>query len=89
VLCDIAVEDGVIDPPRSYGASDELEYAESTSSLPGSVQEWADLDSDNPLVGESDPDPTTGVTTAYGAIWANDRLELTFSEIADLIERNL
>jgi hypothetical protein len=46
VLCDIAVEDGVIDAPRAT-VDGYMSYDASTLCLPGSVMAWADMRSDN------------------------------------------
>jgi hypothetical protein len=54
VLCDIAVEDGVIDPPgivpRPETAPNVLTYAGNTSVLPPEVVAWAELENESPMV---------------------------------------
>lgn len=44
VLCDIAVEHGVIAPPQLYQEGDILEYGYDTGVLPSRVMEWAGLE---------------------------------------------
>lgn len=92
VLCELAVEAGVVDRdaqardvveggyvgyvPKGYGAH----YGE-TSVLPAAVTGWAELDETNP--GVSGPD---GRTSLAGL---NDDHSYTFAAIADVIEREL
>jgi hypothetical protein len=76
VLCDLAVAAGVISPPYI----DELgirEYGREHKyeELPIEVQEWAGLTSGDPVLIENQTCTT-----------ANDRLRLSFNEIADLID---
>ena len=80
VLCEIAVEDGVIEAPYwaehrdgyAYGSGDE---ADAVATLPRSVWEWAGLPDANPDA------PRTGVTLAA----LNDK-GFTFAQLADLID---
>ena len=88
VLCEIAVEDGVIlrypagedtgygGEDTGYGFSDLMEF----SVLPKAVQEWAGIDSS---AGEF---PEAG--SKRSLISLNDDDHLSFAEIADVIEEN-
>lgn len=89
VLCELAVQDGVIEPSFKVEYTDEWAYAstgsdgvkyDETSVLPTVVMEWAGLTSSNPhimhdemCVPISDP---------------NDN-HVPFSEIADIIDQQL
>lgn len=80
VLCELAVEDGVIDPPV---IADHGNYCYSTSSavLPEAVVIWAQLDYCSPLTDgvEVDDEPVSFVHM-------NDGMLLSFPEIADVVE---
>ena len=79
VLCDLAVQDGIIDPPTTDDAGD-LRYADEDVELPEPVIAWAGLDS---LVETDQPNPR--VQGEHLATW-NDDYRKTFPEIADMIE---
>jgi hypothetical protein len=49
VLCDLAVKDGVIDPPFKATSGIYLYDGENSAFLPEKVSQWAGLDSDNPI----------------------------------------
>lgn len=90
VLCEIAVQDGVVvkevkdqwegDPNDNhvvtYGVG--TEYA-MDAVLPSMVYEWAELESSNPAIMYQD--------VRHPISDLNDDYKLTFSEIADVIER--
>jgi hypothetical protein len=79
VLCDLAVEDGIIQ--REIDAdSGYVFFANEDENLPAAVMKWAGLTDDDPLVGGEDSDSIT---------YYNDILEYTFAETAHLIERYL
>ena len=93
VLCELAVEDGVIDRIQGeevesirYGKKDER-WLQETSYPPAAVLSWAGLDSRNPVVGEG------GLSLShYNDGFAMARTDIrprSFNEIADLIERDL
>ena len=85
VLCDLAVADGVIEPPTlsagddvmAYGTKAEPEYMH----LPGAVQLWAGLGQGSPEV-LVDPDEDSW----QELVELNDDTGLSFHEIADIIE---
>ena len=91
VLCDLAVKEGVIpepvnidlindNPVWSYGITGEGDDRDSSwTTLPDSVQEWAGLHENDPVVG-----PSRLCISTY-----NDRHGLDFEDIADLIDRYL
>ena len=85
VLCELAVKAGII-PAPVYAADDDTpgtkvwHYDDDfTAALPYRVSQWAGLDIDNPVL-----DLDNGTT----AIICNDRGQ-SFSDIADLIQKNL
>lgn len=73
VLCDIAVEDGVIGEPEAVDVY--LKYAGEEAQLPSAVHAWAGL---NLLAGEEED-----------LIQLNDVEQWSFTHIADYIEENL
>lgn len=98
VLCELAVEDGVIGPPElswesteiyGYGKSEEQKYT-NTGELPEAVAKWAGL-VDEYTYDEFDDQPIPDVDpVADGkplSMW-NDGGS-TFAELADLIEEKL
>lgn len=78
VLCDLAVEDSIIEPPWTAEEDGEswLEYDGDREFLPLSVVEWAGLNSPNPQL----PAPDCSLLS-----FLND-VPTGFAEIADLIE---
>ena len=77
VLCELAVQDGVI-PPATC-CSDIYEYAGTVGYPPLSVQAWSGLESDNgPYHVGSTPHSLTG---------DNDSKQQTFDEIASIIDQ--
>jgi hypothetical protein len=72
VLCELAVEDGVIAPPYMGGGA--WVYDGADTDLPETVWRWAGLDSGNPEAGE------------FTLIELNDDEHWDFAEIADAIE---
>lgn len=97
VLCEQAVKAGVIDK-KTTSSGDGFAYGtdatfRSEVALPEAVQDWANLDADpyvtfdHNFAGEGcEPDIQTLTEALSGA---NDDMEKTFSEIADLIEAQL
>lgn len=82
VLCEVAVKEGVIGKP-TQGADGNFRYPGGHRGrpeggvLPRAVQEWAGLDSDNPVV------------DGYTLVWLNDFEGWDFEQLADLIDRGL
>jgi hypothetical protein len=74
VLCELAVQDGVIPEPALHGLTSA--YCGESSTLPERVRSWAGLERRNPYVFDD--------SLAH----LNDG-GLVFSEIADLIEAHL
>lgn len=80
VLCEMAVEAGVIEKPTLAG--DTLVYNNESTLLPERVMEWAGLDNDK------------GGAPFEGGVWAgghylsevNDEVDSSFKDIAYLIE---
>lgn len=67
-----------------YTGTDEPGYGDK-SVLPISVVRWAELDSTDPKL----PQDLTNLGNNASLAWANDWGNLTFDQIADLIERHL
>lgn len=86
VLCEIARQDGLLQPGKFGGFVEDDSGYEYDAYVPIPVRMWAGLDECDPHViydkGESE---NWYVTLSQ----LNDTLNLNFSEIADLIERNL
>lgn len=98
VLCEVAVEDGIIekrdlgDEGVYYGTPEEFEKCTAKADLlPASVVDWAGLDGDNPRVDVVDDeyccDECVNISNKSLAE-INDNYT-PFSEIADLIEDQL
>ena len=82
VLCEIAVEDGVVEPANTLLPEGVYRFAGNGHTLPQKVAEWAGLKSHNPsVIGES------GKITNLAGL--NDEAKLCFSDIADVIEKQL
>lgn len=78
VLCEVAVVEGVIDPPELVSGLRRYVYDGYESAvLPEKVVEWAGLDRDIPKIGPSN------------AWRLNDTLEYSFEQIADEIDKYL
>jgi hypothetical protein len=87
VLCDLAVKEGVIDPPVVAFDKDRgmvATYAESDTFLPVKVQEWVGIDEDNPWVDFE----RWGREVADNLALLNDEEEASFEEIADILRLN-
>lgn len=85
VLCDIAVEEGVIQPPELSASGNSLFYNGSLAVLPLAVREWAGMSTDNGGFNERDnitDDPDRIYTDALS--YQND-CGKTFPEIAQII----
>lgn len=85
VLCDIAVEDGIIDAPRVThlrpGSETYIYGLDQLATLPHEVMEWAGLDSTNGGYSNNDP-------AKYGydrALSDDNDSGMPFSEIAKII----
>lgn len=96
VLCELAVQDGIIPPARSHDHPDGgtyWEYDYEGAVLPEPVQRWAGLDDASPLVpypGDDEPDRVAGLAELNdGNDDVTDDGPLTFTEIADLIDQHL
>jgi hypothetical protein len=82
VLCDIAVEDGIIAKPTEFDGEPALKYADHWSILPDAVMQWAGMASD------------TGSLRNTDSVYSDKELTelndtgMPFSEIADVIESN-
>lgn len=93
VLCEIAVENEVIarssdQNESSYGTPEELEdHDGATAYPPKGVVDWAGLPSENPKVTYEHCDMCGPGTRALSEL--NDDEELSFEEIADIIEEQL
>lgn len=89
VLCDIAVEDGIISPPtveedstptgRTY---EYLNYAGSSGELPEEVVVWAGLNRANPEYNIRSGSVTTNLASL------NDSSKYNFKKIADVIRKH-
>jgi hypothetical protein len=86
VLCDLAIQDGILPGwDRFVDFPDDEEPEEwNDEFLPGQVQTWAGLGTANPAVQEPEY-PGDEVTLAA----CNDERNLSFPQIADLIETQL
>lgn len=80
VLCDIAVEEGIIQPPTVY--DDQLKYADELVILPRDVMEWAGLDYNN---GGFSADPEKTPDFMDDALSYQNDQGKTFPEIAQII----
>jgi hypothetical protein len=85
VLCEIAAAEGALPPANDAVYLDKAVYGEEDtwSTLPQAVMEWANLPSADPYVS---PNAITVTRTTLSRL--NDGGS-SFSEIADIIERNL
>lgn len=94
VLCDLAVKEGVIEPPKVAGTRTEYGNFEanlsewgSTGALPSKVVEWAFTKKEVKRHGKVElTDPRPG--NVYLSAW-NDQRDADFPTIADLIEEHL
>lgn len=90
VLCDLAVQDGVIAPPAitTQATNEVLQYDGVTQDLPPKVRTWADLVN-------NDDDDVYGLPSAHRSaaerklINLNDNDGADFPSIAEHIEREL
>src|SRR5882672_52843 len=79
VLCDIAVEDGVIRPPHTlHEGNDTLYYETVVGQLPETVMEWADM-----------ADAGGAYNNAGNALYRDNDHGFSFTEIADIIEAHV
>lgn len=91
VLCQIAVEEGVIPPAQVAGDGSDYAYGNpsvldtATGVLPLSVQEWAYED----VVTETGPNFQDPILGGHNASTWNDDYEADFKKIASLIEEHL
>lgn len=93
VLCDMAEEAGVVDktvgkhPFNGVGA---VYYGDTDTVLPPAVMDWAGLSQDNPVTSEYQPLNADGSVAPfrYSLAELNDAGK-TFSQIADVIDRDL
>lgn len=103
VLCEIAVEDGIVTKGTAGGSLDDgIVYTSATDSadyefsvLPVAVFEWAGMTEPNPrmdLTLEDIPEHARDIALEgprYSLADLNDNLRMDFSEIADVIEKQL
>jgi len=81
VLCDIAADAGIVAPEAGHGFIEHFKYDGADNVLPVSVENWA---------GTGGPCPEVLYNGEDTSLWKlNDNEELTFNEIADLIEEQL
>lgn len=80
VLCEIAVQDGVI-PQPTFCESKYYLYDRSKSFLPNSVVTWAGLDDFSPLSNHTGDDGDE----KWSFVGLNDGLGMSFEEIADVV----
>lgn len=85
VLCEIAVEDGVIAPPIKDPVTLEWLYENEGGTLPLKVMEWAEISDENPYVEYIED----GVSHYDSLSELNDSKNKNFTQIADIIEREL
>lgn len=91
VLCDLAVQAGVIEGPGlEEGDYGTLYYEHQSEVLPDAVMDWAELgESYNPLVPlKNQPEETTSLAELNDGEGYADH-EHSFDEIADIIEEHL
>lgn len=86
VLCELAVEAGIIEPAVKQGVI--YEYAGSHAVLPPKVKQWAEMDTH--VGGMTDPMNRTRSLTAYndGTDFYEPR-KRNFNEIAQIIRENV
>lgn len=88
VLCEIAVEDGIIAPPvLQYGAY--VYDGHYHSFLPPKVQKWAGLDDGNPVVRYAEDHDGRAPLGSLNDSDGDYIPEFDFLKIADLIEEQL
>lgn len=83
VLCEIAVADGVIKPAHATGA-DGWGYENREGTLPDRVEIWAGFHSGRYYFPNEG-----GRARSYSAMDLNDKLGLSFTEIADLVDKHV
>lgn len=87
VLCDLAVEDGVIPPADRNALDGSWLYAGEDTELPPVVRDWAGLRMCNPVPGidecDGDGNPASLAELNDGS---DERQGWTFAQIADVIE---
>lgn len=81
VLCDIAVEEGVINPPDIVGG-EYLKYGDQLAVLPQVVMDWAGLEYNN---GGFATDPDKNPDYMDDALSYQNDIGKTFPEIAQII----
>lgn len=98
VLCEIAVEEGILPPPVKHDwnyvyMGDEMvpvyEYGEDnrTGILPREVADWAELEREPGTTTACNPVLKSSAGAAYTAADWNDDHKKSFKEIADMIDR--
>lgn len=87
VACEVALQNGVENvnrddtvPREDHGYRYNISYNRISSTLPREVQRWYGFSNDNPVLLKHNDQP-------QNATYANDVLNLTFSQIGDLFER--
>lgn len=87
VLCELAVEDGIIKPSSIPEDSFVWTYEDRSGVLPMKVMEWAGLDSCNPVV--EDANHVGNLSEDLNLSCYNDGLNYSFKQIAKLIRDSL
>ena len=85
VLCDLYSEETKI--PWACNPDGARTYLYAHDVLPPEVKGWAGLDSINPRINDTNTTNDSNIATTLAAL--NDDWELSFSQIADLIQKNL
>lgn len=90
LLCDIAVEDGIIDPPVAWSRGNVTVYAYAGSMQvpPAGIIDWAGLFGTYHF-GDSKSDANQLIDMNDGTLGRRNKDRLTFPQIADMIERFL
>ena len=92
VLCDIYSKETGVGWELSDDVSETMEIEGCISYLPIKVMNWAGLESNAPIVeieGMGDVIQFVGNEDMIPLTWVNDRLNYTFSQIAELIREQL
>lgn len=84
VLCEIAVQDGVIEPSEKYRDDHVYEYEGKITLPPQAVADWAGMETGNPTV-----KGVPGVDDGISLAGLNDSEKFDFAAIADVIEAQL
>jgi hypothetical protein len=75
VACDVAFRNGVTIEAMVYDGDTDMCYDGEAAFLPRKVIDWLGIESNNPRIGN------------HHAVEWNDSMHMSFSEIADILER--